>query len=103
MSRIGRQPIPIPTGVEVNLDGPVITVKGPRGTLTRSLPAAMSVETVDATGAGDTLSGVLADMEAAGITIDLDWFASLKARFAAERRACILDIAGFEPEQGDAT
>jgi DNA polymerase-1 len=31
------------------------------------------------------LSDVLADMEAAGITIDLDWFASLKARFTAER------------------
>ncbi|HSJ64137.1 MAG TPA: DNA polymerase I [Gemmatimonadaceae bacterium] len=31
------------------------------------------------------LSEVLADMEAAGITIDLAWFASLKARFAAER------------------
>ena len=45
MSRIGRQPILVPAGVEVHLDGPVITVKGPRGTLTRSLPAAMTVET----------------------------------------------------------
>jgi large subunit ribosomal protein L6 len=45
MSRIGRQPIPLPAGVEVSLDGPVITVVGPKGTLTRSLPAAMTVET----------------------------------------------------------
>jgi len=44
MSRIGRQPIPIPAGVEVSLDGPVITVTGPRGTLSRSLPPAMTVE-----------------------------------------------------------
>ena len=49
MSRIGRQPIPIPAGVEVSLEGPVITVTGPKGTLTRSLPAAMTVETVDGT------------------------------------------------------
>ena len=49
MSRIGRRPIPIPAGVEVSLDWPVITVTGPKGTLTRSLPAAMSVETVEGT------------------------------------------------------
>jgi large subunit ribosomal protein L6 len=47
MSRIGRRPIPIPSGVEVDVRGPVITVTGPRGTLTRSLPPAISVETVD--------------------------------------------------------
>ena len=44
MSRIGRRPIPVPAGVEVTLDGPVITVTGPKGTLTRSLPPAMSIE-----------------------------------------------------------
>jgi len=49
MSRIGRRPIPIPAGVEVSLDGPVITVTGPRGSLTRSLPAAMSVERTEGT------------------------------------------------------
>jgi large subunit ribosomal protein L6 len=49
MSRIGRQPIPIPAGVEVSLEGPVITVTGPKGTLTRSLPPAMIIETVDGT------------------------------------------------------
>ena len=44
MSRIGRQPILLPAGVEISLDGPVITVTGPKGTLTRSIPAAMTVE-----------------------------------------------------------
>ena len=37
MSRIGRAPIAIPTGVEVKLDGSVITVKGPKGVLTRDI------------------------------------------------------------------
>ena len=49
MSRIGRRPITVPTGVEVNLDGAVITVKGPKGSLTRSLPAAMIIEQSDGT------------------------------------------------------
>jgi large subunit ribosomal protein L6 len=37
MSRIGRQPIAIPAGVEITLDGNHITVKGPRGELSRQL------------------------------------------------------------------
>lgn len=37
MSRIGRKPIQVPNGVNVNLDNNVITVKGPKGTLTREL------------------------------------------------------------------
>jgi large subunit ribosomal protein L6 len=37
MSRIGRKPITIPSGVNVTLDNTVITVKGPKGTLTREL------------------------------------------------------------------
>lgn len=37
MSRIGRKPIAIPSGVDVTLSGNVITVKGPKGTLTREL------------------------------------------------------------------
>ncbi|MEF2248215.1 MULTISPECIES: 50S ribosomal protein L6 [unclassified Paenibacillus] len=35
MSRIGRKPIAVPGGVTVNLDNSVLTVKGPKGTLTR--------------------------------------------------------------------
>ncbi|MHB1613121.1 MAG: 50S ribosomal protein L6 [Actinomycetes bacterium] len=33
MSRIGRTPIPVPSGVDVTIEGPVVTVTGPRGTL----------------------------------------------------------------------
>ncbi|MBQ8831686.1 MAG: 50S ribosomal protein L6 [Oscillospiraceae bacterium] len=47
MSRIGRAPIAIPAGVEVTLNGNVITVKGPKGTLTRTLNPELTV-TVDA-------------------------------------------------------
>ena len=43
MSRIGRLPVPVPAGVDVTLDGNVITVTGPKGTLTRELPARMSI------------------------------------------------------------
>jgi large subunit ribosomal protein L6 len=33
MSRIGRLPVPVPSGVEVSIDGQSVTVKGPKGTL----------------------------------------------------------------------
>ena len=44
MSRIGRKPINIPAGVEVKLDGSVITVKGPKGTLTRKIHENITVK-----------------------------------------------------------
>jgi len=43
MSRIGRKPIQVPNGVNVNLDNNVITVKGPKGTLSRALHGDMKV------------------------------------------------------------
>lgn len=43
MSRIGRKPITVPSGVEVTLDNTAITVKGPKGTLTRELHKEMKV------------------------------------------------------------
>lgn len=43
MSRIGRKPIDVPSGVEVKLDGHHITVKGPKGTLERDLHPDMIV------------------------------------------------------------
>ena len=43
MSRIGKKPIPIPSGVEVTLDGSHITVKGPKGTLEHDAPADITV------------------------------------------------------------
>lgn len=39
MSRIGRQPIEIPAGVEVKIDGSEVTVKGSKGTLTHTIAA----------------------------------------------------------------
>ncbi len=47
MSRIGKKPVPIPKGVTVTLDGSNITVKGPKGELSRLLPAAMLVSMKD--------------------------------------------------------
>ena len=43
MSRIGRAPITVPAGVEIKLDGNTITVKGPKGTLTRDFNENMTV------------------------------------------------------------
>ncbi len=43
MSRIGKQPIAIPTGVDVKINGNDITVKGPKGTLNRTLSSVVSV------------------------------------------------------------
>ena len=43
MSRIGKSPIPVPSGVDVTIAGAHITVKGPKGTLERDIPGAISV------------------------------------------------------------
>ena len=43
MSRIGRTPVPVPTGVEITIEGRELTVKGPKGTLERRLPGDISV------------------------------------------------------------
>jgi len=37
MSRIGRLPVPVPAGVDLEIDGRRVTVKGPKGTLSREL------------------------------------------------------------------
>ncbi len=47
MSRIGKQPIPIPSGVQVTLDGLAITVKGPKGELRREIHPEMQVAVDD--------------------------------------------------------
>ena len=44
MSRIGKIPVPIPAGVDVTIDGSVVTVKGPKGTLTHTVAAPITVE-----------------------------------------------------------
>jgi large subunit ribosomal protein L6 len=47
VSRIGRMPVVIPSGVEVNIDGSLVRVKGPRGEMSRSFPVAMGIEIAD--------------------------------------------------------
>ncbi|NLM22221.1 MAG: 50S ribosomal protein L6 [Peptococcaceae bacterium] len=44
MSRIGKMPITIPDGVEVKQEGQAITVKGPKGTLTKEFRPEISIE-----------------------------------------------------------
>jgi large subunit ribosomal protein L6 len=43
MSRIGKQPVEIPSGVDVTVDGSRVTVKGPRGTLEQTFHAEMRI------------------------------------------------------------
>lgn len=43
MSRIGKLPIAIPAGVDVTIDGSTVTVKGPQGTLTRTVHSNITV------------------------------------------------------------
>lgn len=44
MSRIGRKAIAIPSGVDVKMDGQVVTVKGPKGTLTREFRPEIAIQ-----------------------------------------------------------
>ena len=47
MSRIGKKEIKVPTGVDVKLDGSTISVKGPKGALSRDVHPTMKVEVAD--------------------------------------------------------
>ncbi len=47
MSRIGRLPIPVPSGVEVQIDGREVTVKGPKGTLMHTVAEPIEIERDD--------------------------------------------------------
>jgi large subunit ribosomal protein L6 len=49
MSRIGKAPINIPSGVEVSIAGRTVTVKGPKGTLSRDIPGDIVVRKEDNT------------------------------------------------------
>ncbi|RZQ64117.1 50S ribosomal protein L6 [Amycolatopsis suaedae] len=49
MSRIGKQPIAVPSGVDVKIDGQHITVKGPKGTLEHTVAEPITVELNDGT------------------------------------------------------
>jgi large subunit ribosomal protein L6 len=47
MSRIGKLPVPVPDGVEVTIDGLDITVKGPKGELSRQMPEGVTLSRDD--------------------------------------------------------
>ncbi|AEH11221.1 MULTISPECIES: 50S ribosomal protein L6 [Protofrankia] len=47
MSRIGRLPIPVPSGVDVSVDGAEVVVKGPKGTLSHSVAEPITVSAQD--------------------------------------------------------
>ncbi|MFC4335735.1 50S ribosomal protein L6 [Salininema proteolyticum] len=49
MSRIGKAPIAVPSGVDVKVDGTGVTVKGPKGELSQELPEQIKVEFEDGT------------------------------------------------------
>ena len=49
MSRIGRSPISVPSGVEISIGNRNLTVKGPKGTLARSIPGEITVRQEDST------------------------------------------------------
>jgi len=43
MSRIGKMPVPVPSGVDVKIDGANVSIKGPKGTLEHTVPAPITV------------------------------------------------------------
>jgi large subunit ribosomal protein L6 len=47
MSRIGKQPVPVPSGVDVTIDGQNVSVKGPKGTLTLDVAEPITVDRGD--------------------------------------------------------
>ena len=47
MSRVGKSPIPVPSGVDITVADRVITVKGPKGTLSREIPGVITVRQED--------------------------------------------------------
>ena len=47
MSRIGKQPIPVPSGVEIKIDGSTVHVKGPKGELTQTFTDVLTIELED--------------------------------------------------------
>src|SRR5688572_9446927 len=47
MSRIGKQPVTVPSGVDINLSGTTLTVKGPKGTLTQEIHPDITIDVAD--------------------------------------------------------
>ncbi len=43
MSRIGKIPVPVPAGVDITIDGALVTIKGPKGALEHKIPSPIEV------------------------------------------------------------
>ena len=86
MSRIGKKPIKVPSGVELKVDGSNVAVKGPKGSLQRDLHPNMKIEFQ-----GETISVDGADVTLTVRTEQSGAQASLAAAMP-EVRACVLDV-----------
>lgn len=58
MSRIGKLPVPVPDGVDLAIDGLTVTVKGPKGEISRTMPEGVEIATNDD---GEVVVGRLGD------------------------------------------
>ncbi len=60
MSRIGRLPIPVPSGVDIKVDGQEVTVKGPKGELKHRVdrPTQFAVEGIDKQKVGEVAANI---------------------------------------------
>jgi len=67
MSRIGKAPITVPAGVEIKASGNSITVKGPKGTLTRELVGGISVRQEENTLLVEVTDGFTKELEIVGV------------------------------------
>jgi large subunit ribosomal protein L6 len=71
MSRIGKQPIEVPSGVEVQVEGSRVAVKGPRGSLERTFHPNMLIRLEDATLSVERPSDEREDRSLHGLTRSL--------------------------------
>jgi large subunit ribosomal protein L6 len=68
LSRIGKLPIPVPSGVTVEIDGSRVKVTGPKGTLERTLPPPIKVRQEDGTVVCERPSDSRVDRSMHGLT-----------------------------------
>jgi large subunit ribosomal protein L6 len=71
MSRIGNKPIPVPSGVKVDIQGPRVVVTGPKGKLEREIRPEVSVKTEDGNLVLDTMDESKKSMAMKGLTRSL--------------------------------
>ncbi len=57
MSRVGKVPVPIPDGVQLKVDGNIVSVNGPKGNLSLSLPSHVAVKIEDGSAVVRPVSG----------------------------------------------